>query len=839
MELKEYQLEALKQVKKYLQVLAEWRKKAMNNPDLEIDFPEKTWEKLNINRLYLPKKDGLNNPLPNFCLKIPTGGGKTLLAVKSVDLINQTYLKKQTGLILWVVPTTQIYNQTIKALKDKDHPYRQHLDLTSGGKTLILEKTNRFNPQDIKENLVVLMLMLPSANRQSKETLKIFQDNGNFSEFFPGEDNIKGHEKFLNKIPNLDTFESVPGIWGRQIKTSLGNVLRLLKPIIILDEGHKAYSLSAQNTLNNFNPSIIVELSATPSAGSNILVDILGIELNREEMIKLDLHITNKASQDWKDTLLASIEHRNSLEKEAVDYLANTDKYIRPICLIQVERTGKDQRGKGFIHADHVREHLINVLGVTSEQIAIKTSQTDELKEIDDIGGLMSSNCQIRYIITKHALQEGWDCSFAYVLTLLTNPKSKTSLTQLVGRILRQPYAKKTGVQLLDESYVFCFQQTGAQVLNEIRKGFGQEGLGDLQGYTSLEDEADQTLTSQSKIFSQKSAFKKSASQLIFPIFVVKDSAGWKPVNYQEDIISLIDWNQIDLTPLKKLHLSLLEEKDVEQVATLSENVTELVKTKKTIKLKSGGLTLDEVFITRNLLDIVPNPWLVYELSNQVINKLINKHGVNTIINNLVFIIEEMRKHLLKEKDRLTEKVFKNLLTAGKLRFLVIGKDLNFKLPQKIKVSAGIKPLLTSDGLPLQKSLFEFVSDDEFNQTEKTIALYLENQQNLLFWYRNIPRRDYAIQGWKKHKIYPDFIFTTNGTSDKNKVKDVYIIETKGLHLKESEDTNYKRSVFNICNQESKKSNLTELGIKFKDVPIKFQVIDEDEWRNRFNSFFN
>ena len=101
-----------------------------------------------------------------------------------------------------------------------------------------------------------------------------------------------------------------------------------------------------------------------------------------------------------------------------------------------------------------------------------------------------------------------------------------------------------------------------------------------------------------------------------------------------------------------------------------------------------------------------------------------------------------------------------------------------------------------------------------------------------------MPRRDYAIQGWKKHKIYPDFIFTTNQSVDKNKVKDVYVIETKGIHLKEFKDTSYKRSVFNICNQEAKKSSFNELGMKLKEIPMKFQVIDEDEWQNRLNSYF-
>jgi hypothetical protein len=43
---------------------------------------------------------------------------------------------------------------------------------------------------------------------------------------------------------------------------------------------------------------------------------------------------------------------------------------------------------------------------VVPENIAIKSSQKDELKEIDDTGGLMAGNCQIRCIITKQALQE-------------------------------------------------------------------------------------------------------------------------------------------------------------------------------------------------------------------------------------------------------------------------------------------------------------------------------------------------------------------------------------------------------------------------------------------------
>src|SRR3990170_8889011 len=238
MELKGYQTKTLEQVKRYLNALAEFRAKNEKfvkiDPEASIDFPLKAWEKV-VGTAYYPKKNGLGEHLPNFYLKIPTGGGKTILACHAIDLINRTYLKKQTGIILWVVPTTQIYRQTLISLKNREHPYRQVLDIASGGGTVILEKMDRFALLDVTENLVVMMLMLPSASRQNKETLKVFKDSGNFAEFFPLEDDVKGQEELLNKFSNLDYFGDDNNLYGKIAKTSLGNTLRILRPVIIID----------------------------------------------------------------------------------------------------------------------------------------------------------------------------------------------------------------------------------------------------------------------------------------------------------------------------------------------------------------------------------------------------------------------------------------------------------------------------------------------------------------------------------------------------------------------------------------------------------------------------
>jgi len=234
----------------------------------------------------------------------------------------------------------------------------------------------------------VLLLMLPSASRANKEALRMFRDSGAFQAFFPPEEDRDGHSKLLERVPNLETFEKADPFWGSQVKTSLGNTIRLLEPLIILDEGHKAYSAQAQDTLRNLNPCMIVELSATPPRESNKLVAISGTELHEEEMIKLDLRVVNRASTNWRDTVRAAMERRDDLEEKARDYGANTNVYIRPVCLIQVERTGKEQRSRKLIHSEDVREYLIGQ-GVPKDWIAVKSAELDELKEFEDVGGLL------------------------------------------------------------------------------------------------------------------------------------------------------------------------------------------------------------------------------------------------------------------------------------------------------------------------------------------------------------------------------------------------------------------------------------------------------------------
>ena len=658
----------------------------------------------------------------------------------------------------------------------------------------------------------------------------MFKDSGAFQAFFPSEEDKDAHAKLLRRIPNLDTFEKTDPFWGKQVKTSLGNTIRVLEPLIILDEGHKAYSPRAQDTLRNLNPCMILELSATPPREANKLVEITGRELHQEDMIKLDLHVTNSVGTNWRDTMRAAMAKRDQLEAAARTYEANTNVNIRPICLVQVERTGKEQRDGRHIHAEEVREYLIGQ-GIHKDWIAVKSAELDELKDFDDVGGLLATDCPIRYIITKHALQEGWDCPFAYALTILTNPHSKTALTQLVGRILRQPYARKTHVPALDESYVYCFQRNG--VMEEIRSGFSREGLHGMEGRV-VQDSQDPSATAIQRI-EPREKFKAAAANIVLPAFVIRDGKDWRLVSYEEDILSRIPWQQADVTPLFDLTLSREEKRDVEIRAGLDEDLAEF-RRKPTDDTVSGPAEIDYAYAAAHLLDTVPNPWIGYELVEGVFSRLLAKHkgGGRIVANNLVFILERLHEHLEGERDRLAETVFNRLLDEDKMRFMVVLHDLGVtRLPKEMEVPKPVTRANRLDGAQFLLNLFDPVPADALNSLERKVASFLDEQSRLYFWYRNVPRHGYYVQGWQKGRIYADFIFTTH--DDKaNDYRKVFVLETKGLHLK-NEDTDYKASVFAVCNKHAKRRTWNELAPSMRDKEISYEVVFQDEWENRLN----
>ena len=467
------------------------------------------------------------------------------------------------------------------------------------------------------------------------------------------------------------------------------------------------------------------------------------------------------------------------------------------------------------------------------KKLLLKSSDRDDIEGKD----LFASECEIRYIITKQALQEGWDFSFAYILTILTNPTSATGITQLVGRILRQPFAQKTKIKELDECYVYTFKQNASTLVREIKAGLEGEGLGDIAGrIVNDEGEAENNLFREIEL-RYRPNFKKFEGKIYLPKFVIQEQDSWRNINFDADILRRVDWEKIKLDEVSNITLNpdqRVGEIDL-SIGYPEESWNELSKIG--VVTKMGTLEIDETFLARQMNDIIPNPWIAYELGGKALRILKKKYSnhanENIVESNFVFIIEELKKIFEKEKNRLAEGVFKNLIDTKKLLFFLLQEKGHHQLPSRIKVK-GNRQLVRADNSPIQKSLFEQSFEEEFNELEKSVAIYLDEQEPLLWWYRNRIRKDYHIQGWKRNKIYPDFIAADKSLEGNDDYESVYVIETKGIHLK-NEDTKYKQDVFALCNELGAKKAWKELFDEFPDHNFEFQVVFEDEWQNEIN----
>lgn len=790
-------------------------------PSAIADFPLKTWEALR-ERGELPpafaahphssRFDGADRAIPNVCLKIPTGGGKTLLAAASVGRVFSGYLNRHAGLVLWIVPNEAIYRQTLKTLTDRDHPYRQMLNVAGAGRVKILEKDSPLTRIDVESHLCVMLLMLQSAARkdEAQKKLKAFRDRGNVLGFTPREDDIEGHWRLLGELPNLDVYSpfgissaEARATKGSIIKSSLGNVLRMVRPMVVIDEGHHAYTENALRTLDGFNPCFMLELSATPrigsdkGSGSNILVDVRGTDLDEAEMIKLPIHVDMHGWTDWQSCLASGMERLYSLQREADQLRAETNRYLRPILLVQVERTGREMRDTGFIHAEDAKAYLMQ-LGLSEAQIAIKTADKDELKQPENID-LLSPECEVRAIITKQALQEGWDCPFAYVLCALAAGKEVRAMTQLVGRILRQPQVAKTGRAALDACYVLCHDAKTGEVVKAIKRSLETEGMGDLA--ISVVDERGEQADTQAIKFKRRPAF---ARMRIFLPRVTWAEAGTerRELAYESDVLSRIDWAQLDVSALAN-DWAPGERAALGQSFDAGLELLDHPERVALVAAQSAFQVLDRARLVRGLLDIVPNPWWLWGWVEAVVSRLnAAGFGETQLAASSASLLERLRVDVEAQRDRLALKIFEREVANGTIEFILRADRADYEIPAEFiqMISGRPKPLARDDGNVAQKSLFEPALEAlvEGNEFERDFACYIDSQSALQWWHRNVAKAQYGLQGWKRHKVYPDFVFAK---LDANGASRMVVMETKGLHLAGSTDTHYKQTLLDMLSE--------------------------------------
>lgn len=393
--------------------------------------------------------------VPHLCVKVPTGGGKTFIAANAVKTIFDAlavYVRAEPKAVVWLAPSNAIMEQTEKSLGNPRHPYRRKLDTLFNGRVKVYTKQELlqgagFNPASVHEHLNVFVLSYASFRTSNKEGRKAYQENSSLTAFTHG-------------MEDGDLLADVD-------ESALINVIRAMNPVCIVDESHNAGSVLSKEMLANFNPSLILDLTATPRTDSNIISYVDAAQLKTCHMVKLPVIVYNHHSS--KEVISNAIQLRNVLEQQAKTEQQAGGDYIRPIVLFQAESNTGDEDRTTF---DDIRKRLVH-LGIDEKEIAIKTANINELKD----RSLLSPECSIRYIITVNALKEGWDCPFAYILATIANRHSRVDVEQIVGRVLRQPYARRQHNNMLNNSYVLASSADFITTLDRIVAGLNQAGF--------------------------------------------------------------------------------------------------------------------------------------------------------------------------------------------------------------------------------------------------------------------------------------------------------------------------------------------------------------------------
>jgi type III restriction enzyme len=457
MKLKEYQKQTLAVLRKYLETC---RISGPSEAYKAITGQEEQKRRLGRYAQDYKALQGLPN-IPYVCLRLPTGGGKTLLAARSVAVVRDAWLEKDYPTVLWLVPTNTIRRQTVEALKDTRHPYRQQLDELFEGRVRVFDigDFRQVRPQDIRDKLTVIVGTI--------QTLKVANTEGR--KVYAHSEDMEPH--FTHVTRHMDGLENQNG--SDEIKFSFANLLHLVHPIMIVDEAHSAVTGLTRDMQQRVSPSCIIEFTATPRLDSNILHSVTAQEIKDEEMIKLPIVLAEHPN--WQSAVDGAIQRRQALENTA----AQDSKYIRPIVLFQAQKRNEE------VTVEVLKDYLVNSSGIAESKIAIATGDQRELDGIN----LFDPKCKIEYVITIEALKEGWDCSFAYVLCSVSRLQSSTAVEQLLGRVLRMPFAERRKEPELNRAYAHVSEPSFADAANALRDKLVHMGFDEEEAMLNIEQE--------------------------------------------------------------------------------------------------------------------------------------------------------------------------------------------------------------------------------------------------------------------------------------------------------------------------------------------------------------
>jgi len=370
---------------------------------------------------------------PSVCFSIATGIGKTRLMGAFV-----TYLVKEKGIKNFFIlsPNITIYDK----LKD---------DFGNKGADKYVFK----GLTDISNNAVII-----TGEDYETKGIKASDDSIQINMFNIGKINadIKTTTKDGRTLPpRIKRFRETIG-------DSYYNYLMNLKDlVIIMDESHRYRGERGMETLNELNPLLGIELTATPiDASTNQRFKNVVFEYGLADALKDGKYIKNpavvtRADTDFKgmkDDEIEKLKLKDAIQmhrdtKIAIEnYIADNNlNPVKPTILVSCKDTTHAKSIFDYVTSDEFYDGEFKEKALQIDS----TSKTDE--QVEQLLTLEKPDNSIEIVIHVDMLKEGWDVSNLYTIVPLRAANALTLIEQTIGRGLRLPFGgKRTGVEKVD-----------------------------------------------------------------------------------------------------------------------------------------------------------------------------------------------------------------------------------------------------------------------------------------------------------------------------------------------------------------------------------------------------
>ena len=370
---------------------------------------------------------------PSVCFSIATGIGKTRLMGAFV-----TYLVKEKGIKNFFIlsPNITIYDK----LKD---------DFGNKGADKYIFK----GLTDISNNAVII-----TGEDYETKGIKASDDSIQINMFNIGKINadIKTTTKDGRTLPpRIKRFRETIG-------DSYYNYLMNLKDlVIIMDESHRYRGERGMETLNELNPLLGIELTATPiDASTNKRFKNVVFEYGLADALKDGKYIKNpavvtRADTDFKgmkDDEIENLKLKDAIQmhrdtKIAIEnYVADNNlNPVKPTILVSCKDTTHAKSIFDYVTSDEFYDGEFKEKALQIDS----TSKTDE--QVEQLLTLEKPDNSIEIVIHVDMLKEGWDVSNLYTIVPLRAANALTLIEQTIGRGLRLPFGgKRTGVEKVD-----------------------------------------------------------------------------------------------------------------------------------------------------------------------------------------------------------------------------------------------------------------------------------------------------------------------------------------------------------------------------------------------------